>query len=185
MLAVARFALSGRDPGAAAERRDALAKSGVLAALVAVVGRCAERARTATVGCSVISALATGDAEMQEALGEAGAVQAIVRCVEHNFEDGDGRMIEAGLRALTSLTCVLENREKMRKSDGIKAVIATMGRHSQAPLLQTEGATLLANCAFGSEENKRCIAEKFGVDLVRLLPRRSRRGAQSGASAER
>jgi hypothetical protein len=173
MLGVARFALSAKLPDSIRDRRVALLRSSVLPALVRTVQRYAHEPRTATVGCSVFSAISADDGEMQLALGAAGAVEAVVACVKKNLGADDSQPTEAGLCALTSLACTLSNRQNMREHGGIEVVIATMGQHSDSSAIQIEGCTLLANCAFGCDENKQLIADKFGIDLVRLLPRLS------------
>jgi hypothetical protein len=169
MLGVARFALSAKLADSIRDRRVALLRSSVLPALVRTVQRYAHEPRTATVGCSVFSAISADDGEMQLALGAAGAVEAVVACVEKNLGADDSQPTEAGLCALTSLACTLSNRQNMREHGGIEVVIATMGQHSDSSAIQIEGCTLLANCAFGCDENKQLIADKFGIDLVRLV----------------
>lgn len=165
LLAVARFVVGDYGAEESRKRRQAIARSDIPLAAVSVLQKHASDRRTATVGCSVLSVLATNDALMQQGLGRAGAVQAIVLCVERN-EGGDPRMTESGLRALSSLAYFPENRERIREQRGIEVIVSAMGNHSQSVSVQTEGATLLANYAFGSEENKKVISAGFGIDLL-------------------
>lgn len=165
MLLTARFVLGSRSPEVASDRRSALVKSNVLKAITMIMQKFCKNVRLSTVGCSVISALATGDSAVQKAFGAAGAVQVVVDCIESN-QDEDEQMTEAALRALSTLTWVPENRDVIRVQRGIDVIVSTMGKHGPSPSIQTEGATLLANCAYESEENKRVIADNFGIDLI-------------------
>jgi hypothetical protein len=165
IMNVAKFALATRVPDTLADRRDALAKSAALKSLIAVIQYFRTSPRVATVGCSALSALATGDDKLQHALGAAGAIQAVLDCIEANVAE-DERVIEAGLRSLAALLWNPDNRAIMREQRGIDLVASTMGQYAHYPGIQTEGCTLLANCAFSSEENKRIITDNFGIDLI-------------------
>jgi hypothetical protein len=92
-------------------------------------------------------------------------VQAVLDCIEANVAE-DERVIESGLRSLAALLWNPDNRAVMREQRGIDLVAATMGQYAHYPGIQTEGCTLLANCAFASEENKRIITDNFGIDLI-------------------
>jgi hypothetical protein len=168
MLGLARFTLGSRDSEVEEERRRALCKSNALKSLVSLIDQYRTTSRVATVGFSVIIALAARDTAMQQALGTAGAVEVIAECI--NFDgtsSSDERMTEAGLRALSALTWTPGNRESMREQRAIDKVISIMARTAQSAAIQTECATLLANCAFGSEANKMIIGHDLpGVDCL-------------------
>lgn len=164
LMAIAKFALGPRSPSVAAQRRDALLAAGAVELVVEVQASHAASAAVQAVAAWAVGSLCHEDTSMQLAFGRAGAVEAVVDALRSH--DESLWVIEFGLRALSALTWEPRNRDAIGSCGGLDVVIATMGRHADMCNIQADGATLLANSAFGHERNKALLANGFGLDAV-------------------
>lgn len=164
LMALAKFALGPRSPTVSAERRDALIAGDAVGLVVSVQTAHVSSAPVQAVAGWAIGSLCHEDAAMQLAFGEAGAVDAVVSALRTHEESL--WVIELGLRALSALTWATRNRDAIGLCGGLDVVIATMGRHADMCTVQADGATLLANSAYGHERNKALLGSGFGLDAV-------------------
>lgn len=164
LMTLAKFAIVPKNPAVVATRREALVEAGSITLMVEVQRMHAASAPVQAMAAWAIGSMAHEDGSMQAAFGQAGAVEAVVGAVRGH--ENSVWVIEFALRALSALTWEPANREAIGACGGLEVVIAAMGRHANMPTVQADGATLLANSAFGHEQNKVLLANSFALDAI-------------------
>lgn len=164
LMTLAKFAIVPKNPNVVAARRDALVEAGSITLMVDVQRTHVDNAPVQAMAAWAVGSMAHEDGVMQAALGRAGAVEAVVGAIRAH--ENSVWVIEFALRALSALTWEPANREAIGACGGLEVVIAAMGRHADMATVQADGATLLANSAFGHEQNKVLLANSFALDAI-------------------
>jgi len=144
--------------------RTKIVASGGGATLVKLMKRYSESA-TATDDCiSIIRNISVGSSDAQLEVGLSGGVACICKAMAKFPKDT--KLIDKSCTAIRYLCFLPANRDKVRESNGIEAIVAGLKANMSTPNAVENALLAIGNATFESEENKAIIGRCGGITVI-------------------